>query len=98
MSSLAPGLRDRGDKPVLLVTGASSGIGEGIARRFAAGHFRIVAVARRREGLERLAGDLSGVTDVEVVTADVTTKEAADRSVGVAISAFGRLDCLVNNA
>jgi meso-butanediol dehydrogenase / (S,S)-butanediol dehydrogenase / diacetyl reductase len=103
MSSLAPGslepqTRDRADKPVLLVTGASSGIGEGIARRFAAAQFRIVVVARRRECLERLARDMSGVTEVEVVAADVTTKDAAERSVGAAMNAFGRLDCLVNNA
>ncbi len=103
MSSLAPApleTKTRGcaDKPVLLVTGASSGIGEGIARRFAAGQFRIVAVARRRDCLERLARDLSGVTEVEVVTVDVTARDAAERSVGVAMKAFGRLDCLVNNA
>jgi 3-oxoacyl-[acyl-carrier protein] reductase len=103
MSSLAPEsletrTRDRAERPVLLVTGASSGIGEGIARRFGEGKYRIVAVARRKEGLERLASDLSDVTDVEIVVADVTTKDAAERSVGAAMRAFGRLDCLVNNA
>jgi 3-oxoacyl-[acyl-carrier protein] reductase len=103
MSSLAPGAlepktRDRADNPVVLVTGASSGIGEGIARRFAVGQFRVVVVARRRDSLERLASDLSGVTEVEVVAADVRTKGAAERSVSAAMDAFGRLDCLVNNA
>ena len=103
MSSRAPALletkpRESAEKPVVLVTGASSGIGEGIVRRFAAGQYRIVAVARRRDGLERLASGLSGVTEVEVVAADVTTRDAADRSVGAAMKAFGRLDCLVNNA
>jgi meso-butanediol dehydrogenase/(S,S)-butanediol dehydrogenase/diacetyl reductase len=90
--------QDRPERPVVLITGASSGIGDGVARRFAAGAFRIVAVARRRERLEQLAGDLSGVTDVELVVADVTDKDAAERSVGAAMNAFGRLDCLVNNA
>src|SRR5579863_5510479 len=103
MSSFAPRplettTPDRADKPVVLVTGASSGIGEGIARRFAAGRFRIVAVARRREGLERLASNMSGITEVEVVAADIKHKDTAERSVGAAMSAFGRLDCLVNNA
>ncbi len=90
--------RGRADWPVVLVTGASSGIGEGTVRRFAEGRFRVVAVARRRENLERLASGLSGLTDVEVVVADVTSRDAAERSVGAAMKAFGRLDCLVNNA
>jgi 3-oxoacyl-[acyl-carrier protein] reductase len=103
MSSASPGPlrtegRDRSDKPVVLVTGASSGIGKGIAQRFAVGGFRIVAVARRRENLEGLARNLSGVTNVEVVATDVATKGAAERSVRAAMDAFGRVDCLVNNA
>ena len=89
---------DRSEKPVVLVTGASSGIGEGVARRFAAGGYRVVALARRRERLEKLASELSNVTDVEVVVADVTAKDAPERSIGAAMNAFGRLDCLVNNA
>ena len=96
MSSTAP--PPPAQKPVLLITGASSGIGEAVARRFAAGGFRIVAVARRRERLEQLAQDLSEITDVEIVVADVTARDAAERSVGTAVRAFGRLDCLVNNA
>jgi meso-butanediol dehydrogenase/(S,S)-butanediol dehydrogenase/diacetyl reductase len=86
------------EKPVVLVTGASSGIGSGVARRFAAGGYRIVAVARRRERLEQLAAELSGITDTELVATDVTAKDAAQRCVAAAMTAFGRLDCLVNNA
>src|SRR5262249_59755987 len=52
----------------------------------------------RQERLERLARDLSVATDVEVVVADVTAADAAERSVAAAMKAFGRLDCLVNNA
>ena len=89
---------DHGDKPVILVTGASSGIGEGVARRFASGGYRVVLVARRRERLERLASELAPTTGVEIVVADVTAKDAAERSVAAAMTAFGRLDCLVNNA
>jgi meso-butanediol dehydrogenase/(S,S)-butanediol dehydrogenase/diacetyl reductase len=91
-------MTDHTAKPVVLVTGASSGIGDGIARRFAAGGFRIVAVARRQERLEQLARELSSLTDIEIVVADVTAKDAPERSVGAAMKAFGRLDCLVNNA
>lgn len=86
------------EKPVVLITGASSGIGAGCARRFFHGGYRLVVVARRRERLEQLVRDLSGRAEIEIVVADVTSKDAPERSVGAAISAFGRLDCLVNNA
>jgi meso-butanediol dehydrogenase/(S,S)-butanediol dehydrogenase/diacetyl reductase len=88
----------RGEKPVLLVTGASSGIGYGIARRFAAAGYRIVAIARRKERLDQLAQELSGTTEVVVLATDVTTENSAERAVDLALSSFGRLDCLVNNA
>ena len=86
------------EKPVVLVTGASAGIGDAIARRFAAGGFRIVAVARRKDRLEQLALDLSGTTSVETLVADVTDTDAPERAVELATGSFGRLDCLVNNA
>jgi len=86
------------DKPVVVITGASSGIGDGVARRFAAGGWRIVAVARRQERLEKLKRELSDQAAIELVAADVRDKDAPERAVNAAISSFGRLDCLVNNA
>ena len=86
------------EKPVVLVTGASAGIGDAIARRFATGGFRIVAVARRQERLDRLARDLSPTTNIETLAADVTAADVPERAVELATKAFGRLDCLVNNA
>lgn len=88
----------RSGRPVVLITGASAGIGAAVAHRFAAGGFQIVAVARRRERLEQLARALSDTTRVELVATDVTAKDAPERAVGAAMDAFGRLDCLVNNA
>jgi 3-oxoacyl-[acyl-carrier protein] reductase len=85
-------------KQVVLVTGASAGIGAAISQRFARGGYRIVAVARRQERLEELARQLSALTSVETLAADVTAKDTAERAVDLAIKAFGRLDCLINNA
>lgn len=86
------------DKPVVLVTGASAGIGDAIVRKFAKHGYRIVAVARREERLEQLKKELSGITDVAILATDVAAKDAPKRAVELAISSFGRLDCLVNNA
>jgi 3-oxoacyl-[acyl-carrier protein] reductase len=85
-------------KPVVLVTGASAGLGDAIARRFAAGGYRIVAVARRKERLEQLAKDLSATTNIETLAADVTAADTPARAVELATRSFGRLDCLINNA
>ena len=85
-------------KPVVLITGASAGIGEAIARRFAAAGWNIVAVARRPEKLAALAAELSRTTGVETLATDVTAADAPKQAVELAMKAFGRLDCLVNNA
>jgi meso-butanediol dehydrogenase/(S,S)-butanediol dehydrogenase/diacetyl reductase len=85
-------------KPVVVVTGASAGIGDAIARRFTEGGFRIVAVARRKDRLDRLAKDLESTTDVKVLAADVTAANVPEQAVELAMKHFGRLDCLVNNA
>jgi meso-butanediol dehydrogenase/(S,S)-butanediol dehydrogenase/diacetyl reductase len=86
------------EQPVVLVTGASAGIGDAIARRFATGGFRIVAIARRRDRLEQLARDLATTTHIETLAADVTAADTPERAVELATRSFGRLDCLVNNA
>jgi meso-butanediol dehydrogenase/(S,S)-butanediol dehydrogenase/diacetyl reductase len=86
------------EQPVVVVTGASAGIGDAIARRFAAGGFRIVAVARRQDRLDRLTRDLSPITNIETLAADVTLADVPERAIELATKSFGRLDCLVNNA
>jgi meso-butanediol dehydrogenase / (S,S)-butanediol dehydrogenase / diacetyl reductase len=90
--------RPSDQKPVVLITGASAGIGEAAARRFAAGGFRIVAVARRQDRLDQLAAALSDLTAVEILAGDVGAKDVPGRAVDLAMRRFGRLDCLVNNA
>ncbi|GAA1208345.1 SDR family oxidoreductase [Prauserella alba] len=79
---------------VVLVTGASSGIGEAVARRLAAEEHRVVAGARRRDRLDRLAAD----TGVETVGLDVTDRGSVAEFVDGARRRHGRVDVLINNA
>lgn len=83
-----------------LITGASSGIGRELARLAAKDHFDVILVARRRERLHELAGELSaryGVT-VEIVAADLAAAGSAERVFDAARARTGGVDVLVNNA
>jgi NADP-dependent 3-hydroxy acid dehydrogenase YdfG len=84
---------------VALVTGASSGIGEAVARDLAVRGAAVACVARRKDRLEALVGRIvaEGGT-ARVVVADVTDSDQAHEAVEQAMRALGRLDILVNNA
>ena len=84
---------------VALVTGASSGIGAATARTFAALGAATVLVARRADRLERLAHELREAAGrVLSIQADITDQHQAAAAVEQAVSEFGRLDIVVNNA
>jgi short-subunit dehydrogenase len=84
---------------VVLVTGASTGIGAAAARMFAAEGARVVLAARGRDALEALAAELRGAGhEVELVPTDVGDMDAMRRLVARAVEWGGRLDVLVNNA
>lgn len=84
---------------VILITGASSGIGEGIARALAAQGAKILMGARRTDRLDAIAEDLRG-TGAEVATwsLDVTDLGSMQEFAQTALNLWGRIDVLVNNA
>lgn len=84
---------------VIVVTGASSGLGDYITRNLVEGGASVVATARRIDRLDALAADLADAPgNVRVLQADVTSAADAKLTMDAAIAEFGRLDALVNNA
>ncbi|CAN5273077.1 MAG: SDR family NAD(P)-dependent oxidoreductase [Euzebyales bacterium] len=81
---------------IVLVTGASSGIGAATARAFAAEGARLVLAARRRERLEELAGQLDG--DTLPLELDVRDRAAVDQALSGLPPEWAAIDVLVNNA
>lgn len=88
------------DAQVVLITGASSGLGAEMARQFAARGWDLALCARRVDRLKELASDIGTQTDrrVEVAALDVTDGEAVHRVFSEFADTFGRLDRVVVNA
>jgi NADP-dependent 3-hydroxy acid dehydrogenase YdfG len=84
-------------KPVLLITGASSGIGAATARAVSPGH-RLVLAARREEQLADLAAELGGDEQAIAVRCDVTEWDQVRSAVAAGLEAFGRIDAAFANA
>ncbi|MCW2988669.1 MAG: short-chain dehydrogenase/reductase [Solirubrobacterales bacterium] len=86
-----------GNDPVLLITGASSGIGAATARA-AAGRYRLVLAARRLPELEALASELGGEERALAVPCDVTEWEQVEAMAATGLERFGRIDVVFANA
>lgn len=83
---------------VAFVTGASVGIGLEIARRFSRHGMSLVLLARRRERLEQLAGELSVNAPCHVIACDIRDQEQVGKEIDNLPEAFSQVDVLVNNA
>jgi NADP-dependent 3-hydroxy acid dehydrogenase YdfG len=83
--------------PVLLITGASSGIGAATARA-AADRYRLVLAARRLEELEALVEELGGAERAIAVRCDVTEWDEVEAMAAAALDAFDRINAVFANA
>src|SRR5271168_3895630 len=95
--STDPGPSNASDR-VLLITGASSGIGAATARHASAAGWRVVLAARSQERLEALAAELGSPERALAVRCDVAEWADQQRMVEAALSAFGGIDAAFANA
>jgi NADP-dependent 3-hydroxy acid dehydrogenase YdfG len=84
---------------IIVITGASSGLGEATARLLSAQGASVVLGARRVDRLQSLANELTGGGGKALVVAtDVTQSDQVKRLVDSAVREFGRIDVMINNA
>jgi 3-oxoacyl-[acyl-carrier protein] reductase len=87
---------DRLKGKVAVITGAASGFGEGMAKRFAQEGAKVVVADLNASGADRVAGEIGAAA--VACKADVSNRADVDAIVKLAIDRFGRLDIMVNNA
>ncbi len=84
---------------VIVITGASSGMGEAAAQHLAAKGASVVLGARRADRLEALVAEIAGTGGkATAVATDVTKRDDVQRLVDTAVQTYGRIDVLINNA
>ena len=84
---------------VVIITGASSGLGEATALLLAKYGAKVVLAARRKERLEKIASEITSQGgEALVVVADVAVQSDVERIAEETLKAYGRIDVLINNA
>ena len=86
------------DGKVALVTGAASGIGHEIARRYVAAGGRVVIADLNLDAAKAAAKELGGEKDAIAVAMDVTNEDQVNAGVEKTVATFGKVDILVSNA
>ncbi len=86
------------DGKVALITGAASGIGHGIAKRYVAAGGRVVIADLNLDAANAAAKELGGEKDAIAVAMDVTNEDQVNAGVEETVSTFGKVDILVSNA
>jgi NADP-dependent 3-hydroxy acid dehydrogenase YdfG len=87
------------ENKVVVITGASSGLGEATARHLAARGAHVVLGARRTERIDALANELTAAGHkAKSVSTDVTDRDQVKNLVDLAVKEFGRIDVMLNNA
>lgn len=87
------------DKKIVLITGASSGIGESTARALATSGAAVVLGARRTDRLEELSKDITAAGGRAIYRSlDVTSRDSVQSFADAAVQEFGRIDVIINNA
>jgi NADP-dependent 3-hydroxy acid dehydrogenase YdfG len=89
-------MNDELNDRVVLVTGASSGIGRATALALSRAGAKVAVGARRRERLDSLVDEAPG--EMIALELDVTDPDSVNRAIGAVMKRFGRVDALVNNA
>lgn len=83
---------------VAIVTGAASGIGHGIAKRYIAAGGRVAIADIKLEQAEQAARELGGTDKAIAIEMDVTSEDAVNMGVEKVVASFGKVDILVSNA
>jgi short-subunit dehydrogenase len=82
---------------VIWITGASSGIGEELAKQYAEKKYNLVLSARNEKELERVKGNCKGAKEILILPLDLSHSETMKEKADMVISHFGRIDILINN-
>ena len=86
------------NEKVAIVTGASSDIGKGIAKRFAEEGAKVILVARNLEQLELARKEIGNEESTASISCDLTDESQVMQSINQIMDTYGKIDILVNNA